>query len=97
MKDNISVASFMSNVLIFVIILAFLKHQLGIGHPLNDEDIKIKTVRECKALQDCEFYSKLIERTIPGLKKTTITNELKKQNCGWTNLDEEKGKYCYFN
>ena len=54
--------------------------------------IDLSVTRECKALEHCEFYKGLIESNIPGLQMNAIADELKKQNCGWDEKQEPKGK-----
>ena len=46
-------------------------------------------------MTDCEFYTNLIKlqkANILGLKQEVINDELKKQNCGWKNDMDPKGK-----
>ena len=63
--------------------------------PDKDEDTDVDIVTECKVMTECTFYTNLIKMqkaNLLNLGRETINDELKKQNCGWENDMDPKGK-----
>ena len=61
----------------------------------TDEDTDAKITIECKPVTDCTFYTDLIKlqkARLHNLRQEIITDVLKKQNCGWENDKNPKGK-----
>ena len=69
---------------------------LGISTSTDkDEDADVTITRECKLMSDCAFYTDLLKLKKAGLvnvQQEIINDELVKQNCGWENDMDPKGK-----
>ncbi len=61
----------------------------------KDKDTDAIITRECKVMTECTFYTDLIKlqkSRLLNLPQEMINDELKKQNCGWENDMDPKGK-----
>ena len=72
----------------------FLNRVLGVSVSYTDEDVEIAIARKCIVTKECDFYTNLIElqkKNLLRVDKQTLTDELKKQNCGWKDDFEPMG------
>ena len=84
---------------IHLVLLNLLNNASGISTlTYKDEDADVSITRECKLMKDCTFYTDLIKLKKAGfikLQQETINDDLEKQNCGWENDMDPKGKSKY--
>ena len=87
---------FSINLLIHVVLWNLLNTAAGSNaFSDKDEDTDVNIVTECKVMTECTFYTDLIKmQKAHSLKigREIIDGELKKQNCGWENDMDPKGK-----
>ena len=72
----------------------FLNYVFGASVSYTDEDVEIAIARKCIVTKECDFYKNLIElqkKSLLRVDKQTLTEELKKQNCGWKDDSEPMG------
>ena len=53
---------------------------------------KVVRERQCIPIDDCPYYSDLLNQTIPGLSKEVIQREIENQTCGGFDEITRKGK-----